>query len=119
MKKKILIVDDEMMIRELIRDFFELEDYDVEEASNGRVAFELIQQKKFDCVITDVRMPDGDGIELARKIHAMAGKKPSVIFMTGFSDITPAEASEIGILKILEKPFQPEDLVRLVGRWLS
>lgn len=119
MSKKLLIVEDEAMIREMVRDFFELESFEVSEASNGKSAFELMQQQHFDWVISDVRMPGGDGIELAQKIQQMSGSRPKIIFVTGFSDISHAEAGQLGVHKVVAKPFLPDELVEIVNQSLS
>ncbi len=107
------------MIREMVRDFFELDSFEVSEASNGRSAFELIQQQHFDWIISDVRMPGGDGIELAQKIQQLSGSRPKIIFITGFSDISPAEARQLGVFKVVAKPFLPEELIEVVNKSLS
>jgi len=105
MKKKILIVDDEVMIREIFREAFEAIGFVVHEASNGKNAFSKIQEIPFDCVLSDVRMPGGDGIELARNIHSLSGPKPKVFLVTGFSDLSTQKATEWGVIKIFDKPF--------------
>lgn len=112
--KKILIVDDEEILREMLRDFFEMSGFAVTEASSGKQAFELVQSTQFDCVVSDVRMPGGDGIELARNIHLLSQPKPKVILVTGYSDITEDESKEFGVLFIVYKPFMPKDLINIV-----
>ncbi|MEK6775241.1 MAG: response regulator [Bdellovibrionota bacterium] len=116
MKKniKILLVEDEKLIRELVKDFLESDGFKVFEAGNGRDAFDLIKTNKFDLVISDVKMPGGDGIELAKNIQMLDGEKPIVIFITGFGDITEPEALEFGVVKIISKPFLPDDLVNFI-----
>lgn len=103
----------------MVRDFFELNSFEVFEASNGRAALDLIQQRIFDCVISDVRMSGGDGIELAQAIRQLPGKKPPLIFITGFSDISEADAKQLGVAKIVAKPFLPEELIEAVNQLLS
>lgn len=111
MKKKILIVDDEPMICEILRDYLELESFDVTEASNGQQAFEFVLKNNFDCVVSDVRMPNGDGTTLARKISEMPGRKPKVFLTSGYSEISDAEATSLGVVKVLHKPFQNKEFI--------
>lgn len=111
MIKKILVVDDEPMLCEILKDFLELDSYEVEEACSGEQAFKMITQNCFDCVISDVRMPNGDGTELAQRISNMLGKKPYVFLTTGFSDISEETARSLGVVKVLQKPFVYEELL--------
>ncbi len=114
MTKRILIVDDEDEIREMLRDFFELEMFNVVEAKNGKDALELVKSQPFDCVVSDVRMPGGGGAELAQGILNLNCKRPPIIFMTGYSDITESTALSLGVVKVIEKPFIPEELIKTV-----
>ena len=114
MNKKILVVDDEPMLREILKDFLELGSYQVEEAHSGQEAFKMISDSNYDCVISDVRMPNGDGTELAKKIFQMHGPKPKVFLATGFSDISEEQARSIGVVKVLQKPFDYDELLTAV-----
>ena len=71
------------------------------------------------CVVTDIRMPNIDGLELQRRLLNKAARMP-VIVMTGFSDIAIAvQAMKNGALDVLEKPFELEDLIAIVNRALA
>ncbi len=111
MKTKILVVDDEPMICEILRDYLELDSFEVSEAYNGQQAFEMVCKEHFDIVISDVRMPNGDGSILAQKISQMTGKKPKVILTTGYSEISEADAKKLGVVKVLQKPFQGDEII--------
>lgn len=119
MGKKLLVVDDEPMIRELIKDFFEIASYEVHEASSGKSAFEMILGQQFDCVISDVSMPDGNGIELARNILLLKGKRPKTIFISGLNEISDSELQALGVEQLVPKPFLPEELVTIVNQYLK
>lgn len=114
MGKRILVVDDEPMLCEILKDFLEMDHYQVDQASGGRQAFEMICKSHYDCVISDVRMPNGDGTELAQKIFAMAAPRPKVFLTTGFSEISDEQAEAIGVVKVLQKPFVYEQLLSSV-----
>lgn len=116
MLKVILVVDDEPILREIVKDYLELSHYSVLEAENGRVAFEMIQKQKIDCVISDIRMPGGSGIELAENLFAMKSPKPKLILMTGFSDFTWEQAKKLEVTEIMAKPFEPESLLAQVKK---
>ncbi len=101
----ILVVDDEPLILEAVSDLFKKFNFKVDTACSGNKAFELFQKNSYDLVLTDVRMPDGDGIELTKKIKAKDTIRPSVLFMTGFSDLLNQEIYHIGAEGKFIKPF--------------
>lgn len=115
MQKKILIVDDEPMIREIFRDAFEMIGFFVEEAENGREAFKILQGISYDCVLSDVRMPGGDGVELVKNVHQMSGPKPKIFLVTGYMDMNTQNLKEWGVIKIFDKPFNFQDIMEQVG----
>lgn len=121
--KRFLIVDDEPDIREILADELRFEGAEVHEAQNGKSAESILLQapvdKKFDVVITDIRMPGGDGLSLAKAIQEMSGPKPVVFLVTGFADVPPAEAYDIGAEGYFTKPFPLELLKRELRRMLT
>lgn len=119
-KARILLVEDEPLIRMLVSEVLLEEDFDVLEAGNGAEALALLEQYgSFDLLLTDVHMPGRfDGLDVVR--HARA-RLPglTVVFATGrpdtlkgFGALGPRDA-------LLAKPFSPLDVVRLVERLLS
>lgn len=120
--KRFLIVDDEPDIREILADELRFEGAEVFEAHNGKAAENILLQtpadKKFDVVITDIRMPGGDGLSLAKAIQEMPDPKPVVFLVTGFADVPPAEAYDIGAEGYFTKPFPLELLKREISRML-
>jgi two-component system, response regulator, stage 0 sporulation protein F len=107
--KTVLIVDDEQEIRELLKDEFEYYGAVVLEAANGKIAAALWAKQPSDFVVTDIRMPGGDGIELLRTIKAHTRDVP-VLVMSAFSDISRNEANELGADAFFSKPFNLEKL---------
>lgn len=101
----VLVVDDDEMLREVI--VYELSRHHLKtmEASNGTEAFQVVKNSKIDIVISDIKMPGGDGIELLKNIREMDPRIPVLIFMTGFSRILPKDAIALGARKVFEKPF--------------
>lgn len=108
---KILIVDDEQMIREALRDALEFENYEVEEAANGVEALEKIEKDDFDVVLCDIKMPKMDGMELLDKAMTL-GKDTQFIMISAHGSIdTAVEATKKGAFDFITKP---PDLARLL-----
>jgi len=107
--KTVLIVDDEQEIRELLKEEFEYYGAIVLEAANGKIAAQIFEERPSDFVVTDIRMPGGDGIELLRKIKAGNREFP-VLVMSAYSDISRNEAIELGADAFFSKPFNLEKL---------
>jgi DNA-binding NtrC family response regulator len=91
-KPSILVVDDELLIRDLLYDFFTGQGWDIAVAENGDKALEMTRSRKFDLVLTDVKMPEMDGLALTGHIRRSFPKMPIVI-MTGFPSVDSAVAA--------------------------
>ncbi|MEQ1723815.1 MAG: response regulator [Pseudobdellovibrio sp.] len=111
----ILVAEDEAELRDVIVDQLLYNGATVEGVSNGAEAWDSIQNKKFDIVLSDSRMPGVNGIELIKKIHQMNSTKPIVFLCTGFSDLTLSEVKKIGVAEVFSKPF---DLNKMVNQIL-
>jgi two-component system cell cycle response regulator CpdR len=110
----ILVVDDDGAIRELIRRILEREGLVAQCVSSGEEALEKIRQRSFSLMITDYHMPGLDGLELSRKGLEMAPRM-HIIMNTG--DPSPSvtlQAREIGISKVISKPYLPEEMMESV-----
>lgn len=114
--KSILVVDDEPDLREILSDEFSLDGAKVSEAPNGKEALKKCEAEAFDVVVSDLRMPGGDGVVLARELKARHSEKPLVFLMTGFADLTAEEAYEIGVEGFFSKPFHLETVRQNVTR---
>ncbi|MGE3974105.1 MAG: response regulator [Bdellovibrionales bacterium] len=115
----ILVVDDEPALRKAIVFDFKKKGFNVREAENGKLAFEIIKSEKIDLVLTDVRMPGGDGIELLENVKTRDPNLPVVMFITGFADITVEEAYDKGVNAVFSKPFDRKALLAAVLRAVS
>ena len=104
------MVDDDALMREVVAEIFTDRGAQVTEAENGVDAFSLVRSQKFDVVFTDVRMPGGDGITLAKEIHNLTGHKPLVFVCSGFSDLLPEVQKELGIIRVFNKPFSEDEI---------
>ncbi len=116
---RILVVDDEPMIREILRETLEQEGHRCAEAENGKVACERIGQEQFDLVLTDVKMPVMDGFTLMKNLGAMTDQLP-IIVITSFSDIDVAvDAIRLGAYDYIVKPFNISQVTISVRRALE
>ena len=117
--KNILVIDDEEMIRELLKDTFEKEKYTVETAENGDEAFKMISSNDFDLVITDIRLPDISGMEILEKIKS---KYPEigVIMITAYGSIKSAVKSmKDGAFDYIAKPFEIDEIKIVVKKYFE
>jgi DNA-binding NtrC family response regulator len=115
---KILVVDDEPDLRDVISSRFELEGCEVTLAENGQSAIDAMKAKQFDAVVTDVRMPGRNGIELLDAIKDN-GDQTAVILISGFTDLEPQDALNRGAKALLIKPFDLDDIINAVCSAIS
>lgn len=112
----ILIVDDSLVIRKMLNAILEGK-HKVEQACDGQEAYELLEEKKFDLVITDINMPIMNGFDLARKIRELDNHHkdmPIIVLSTEFSDDIKSEGKQIGINAWMVKPCEEEQLLQAI-----
>jgi len=114
-----LVVDDEELICEIMAAWLKRHTREVLTAGNGQEALKVLGESHVDVIVSDVRMPVMDGISLVRAIAASATERPRVIFVTGFSDLQPRDAYNLGVEAIMEKPLEREHLLDAVKRSLA
>lgn len=111
---KILVIDDEAIIREGLRQALTLEGYQVIVAQNGKVGMEKLQKDSFSVVISDLKMPIMGGIEVLKTISVLQPNVP-VIIITGFATVDSAvDAMKNGAFEYLTKPFLPDQIIEKV-----
>ena len=113
--KNVLIVDDEVALSEIIAYYVEEAGYKSFTADNVDKALELIKHNKFDCILSDVRMPEKDGKEFFVELKKNNSKIP-FIFITGFSDYSELELIDMGATAVLGKPVDEEELMRIIKK---
>ncbi|MEW6374348.1 MAG: sigma-54 dependent transcriptional regulator [Thermodesulfobacteriota bacterium] len=116
---RILVVDDEMIVCESCQHILEEEGYEVEIALSGREAFKKMEEDHFDIVITDLKMPEIDGMEVLRTFRK---EYPDaiIIMITGFSTVeTAVEAMRLGAFDYIPKPFTPDEVSIIVKKALE
>src|SRR5512140_1450171 len=105
-RPRVLVVDDEASIRDLLAKTLALAEYDVDLAPDGRTALERLRIIPYDLLITDLKMPGVDGLAVIREARRMKADMP-VIIITGFStEASAIEAVNLGVSGYLTKPFR-------------
>jgi CheY-like chemotaxis protein len=113
---RILLVDDEAMVRDSLSEWLQMEEYNVQTAANGEEALQLCRGCCYDIGVFDVRMPGMDGITLLGKVKEICPNMP-VVIMTAYATIESAvECIQKGAYDYVIKPFPPEKLTLLVGQ---
>ena len=114
--KKVLIVDDETDICDIITFDLESKGYQVTQATTGTQAMDAIKTSSFDFVVTDFRMPRFSGLHLLDELRKKSPELPVVVMMTGFSDIDAAEAIARGAYGLINKPFATDSLLEILAQ---
>ena len=117
---QLLVIDDDPGMRAMLHEILQLPGYDVILAANGKEGLELFRSRKVDLVITDLYMPEKEGLETIKEIHRDSPEVP-IIAMSGKqggTSLLPA-ARHFGAARIIEKPFNPQDLVTAVEEVLK
>jgi response regulator RpfG family c-di-GMP phosphodiesterase len=116
---RILVVDDERVIREILSDFLGLEGYVVRTVEDGMQALEELQRRSYNLVISDLKMPKMNGLDLIEKITEL-GIPVLTVIMTGFGTVeTAIEAMKHGAYDYILKPFKVEEVIHIVKRGLD
>ncbi len=118
-RPRVLVVDDEASIRDLLSWTLALAEYDVVVAPDGRVALERMRRFSYDLLITDLKMPGMDGLTVIHEARRLNASLP-VIIITGFStEASAIEAANFGVSAYLTKPFKVSTVILLAARALG
>ncbi len=119
MPTKLLYVDDEPELRDLVENQLALEGFDVTTATDGVNALEILTRNRFDVVLLDLRMPRMDGLEVLQQLHNL-DLHPRTIMLTGDSDVSVlARCARFGVNDYLTKPYNFHELVSSIGRAMA
>jgi len=117
--KRILLVDDEDFLREVLSEIFNSAGAITTTAENGSIAFDLLQKDRFDVVISDIRMPGGDGLSLVENINTQLDYHPKVFLCSGFNDIPAEKTNTLDVVEIFTKPFSVDKMIESVSKALQ
>ena len=117
-KSTVLIVDDEPIVRESLRDWLKDAGYQVKTAESGEEALELIEKQDFSVMVVDVRLPGKTGIKVLKEIKVLKPQIKSIVITAYPSAELAAEAMKLGAVDYLIKPIAPDDLERLIRETL-
>jgi putative two-component system response regulator len=117
--RRILVIDDDELFLATLERVLKKHDFEVRTAMSGFAALEMVKNEHFDLIISDVRMPEMDGIETLRKITTQTPESRKIV-VTGFaSDSAPIQAIKLGVDDYLNKPFQMEEFIDSIHRSLE
>ena len=118
-KQKALVIDDEQVVLDSVNKILKDENYEVDVTLSGREGLNWAIQKKYDIVLTDIRMPDIGGMRVLRDIKRAKPSLP-VVMITGYASVqSSVQAMKLGAADYIEKPFTPEQLIKAVASALD
>ena len=117
--KPILIVDDEPIVRESIRDWLQEAGYPVATAESGEEALKMMETQDFSVLVLDVRLPGKTGVQILREVKTLKPQIKSIIITAYPSAELAVEAMKLGAVDYLIKPVAPDELERLIRETLS
>ena len=113
---KILVVDDETIVRESLKAWFEQDGHSVDAAESAKEGLRLCAQGRYDIALVDIKMPGMDGLEMQTRLAA-ADPDLTIILMTAYASVESAvKAMKAGAYDYIVKPFDPDDLSHLIQR---
>ena len=115
---RILIIDDEEMVRSMLREVLQQDGHEIVEASDGQAGIEQCHEHNIDLIITDIMMPQKDGFETIREL-TRTHPDIKIIALTGYGLHNLPVAYDLGASKVFEKPIKPRDLREAVKDLLN
>jgi DNA-binding response OmpR family regulator len=115
---KILIVDDEQLIRSVIKEYCQNSNYDTDEASSGKEALKKLQTNDYDLMVLDIMMPEMDGFTMLKEVP-VERKIPTIILSARGEEYDKLSGFDLGIDDYLTKPFSPKELVARIKAVLN
>ncbi|MDH3349134.1 MAG: response regulator [Desulfobulbaceae bacterium] len=113
---RLLVIDDEVIVGKRLKQIFDKMGYEVEVRTDGASAIELMEQKKFDIVITDLKMDGMDGMQVLSRVREL-NPATKVIIITGYAQLeTSQQAFREGVFDFIAKPFRLDELKQVILR---
>lgn len=117
--KKVLVVDDSLISRRMVKQLLAPFHFEIEEAKNGTEALEKILTLKYDIIFLDLLMPDMEGTEVLKHLYEKGIKQKIIVISADIQESTKAKCKEYGALAFLNKPPKEEELKQVVEKILS
>lgn len=117
--KNVLVVDDELELRRAVVFDLKRRGCNIFEAACGAEAAEIVKNNRIDIIVSDVRMPNGSGVDLLKEVRANNPNLPIVLLATGFADLSEPEALSMGAYALIEKPINRQKMLGLLERSCS
>ena len=114
--KKVLIVDDEEMIREILQEEFMYYGTEVTTAMNGEEAFKILESNSFDFIVCDMKMPNGSGEWLLYQLKEKKIKFNNFFLCTGFITMPEEELKSLSVSDVIKKPFDFESMLITISK---
>ena len=115
---KILIVDDEDLIRTVIKEYCSNSNYETEEASSGKEALELLKTKDYDLMVLDIMMPEMDGFTMLKELP-VEKRIPTIVLSARGEEYDKLSGFDLGIDDYITKPFSPKELLARIKAVLN
>jgi len=118
-KKTVLVIDDEQIVLDSVSAMLTDEGYEVDTTLNSRQGLDWAMERPYDVLLTDIRMPDIGGLRVLRDVKRVKPSLP-VVIITGYATVKLAvQATKLGAADIIEKPFEPEELLKALSSALG
>lgn len=118
-KMRLLLVEDDALIRDSLRLFFESEGCRLETKETAEDAVEAVRRREYDIVITDYRLPGMDGIQFLRALHDCRPRTMRVLLTAYMDEDVLADAFRVGVHEFIEKPFSSADIEEALARLIA
>ncbi len=112
---KILVVDDEAIIRHLLTDVLKDDQHQVVAVENGKEAVDKVKDSNFDLILSDIHMPVLNGLEMIKKIRTL-DKNITIVMMDSFPDLLSELAQEEGAITCIHKPFELKEIREILKK---
>lgn len=111
----VLVVEDDDLLRECIVELFEMSGARVQGCASGPEGLKFLASSQYDVLISDLRMPGMDGLEMIERLRAMAVKQPLVFICTGNSEFSLDQFTALNVIEVFRKPFEGARMVATVA----
>jgi excisionase family DNA binding protein len=118
-RPRVLVVDDEQAVRDLVSKYLTTAEYDVETVEDGPTALERLQANSYDLLITDLKMPGMDGLSVIRETRRRFSDLPIIIITAYSTEASAIEAINLGVSGYITKPFRMERVLAVAARALG